>query len=113
MILNRLNKKETEELAQKKGWQVESDQNGVKRIIADGVLISSEGGYSALSVSIAAEPKKVKKHRLTTTVPTKGGPVEVEVGEFDHSYEAADYASEVNLPENNYKITEVEVGVVE
>jgi len=109
MILNRMEKKEIEKLATQRGWLVESDQNGLKRVVIDGVIIASDGSYSSMSMSMSAPPVKVKKHRLTTTVKTKNGDQEVVVGDFDHAYEASDYASETNLPENNYKVTEVEV----
>jgi len=113
MILNKLTVKEAEALATERDFDVESDQNGVKRIVIDGVIVEGGRYGGNLELSIAAVPKNVKKYRLTTAVKTKAGPLDVIVGDFEHSYEAADYASEANLPENNYKVSEVEVEVEE
>jgi hypothetical protein len=113
MILTRMDKKQTEAFAAERGWQVESDQNGLKRVVIDGVVIASDNSYSSLSMSVAAKPKKVKKYRLTTTVKTRTSDVEVIVGDFDHSYEADAYLSENNLLAESYKVAEIEAEEIE
>ena len=113
MILTRMDKKQTEALAAERGWQVESDQNGLRRVVIDGVVIACDNTYSAMAMSVAAKPKKVKKYRLTTTVKTRAGDVEVTVGDFDHSYEADAYLSDNNLLAESYKVAEIEAEEIE
>ena len=111
MRLLRLSTKDAEAEAARRGWPLVTNQNGVQRIEIDGAVIESGSTYTPLEFSIPAPTEKVKRFRLTTTVKTKAGDAEVIVGEFEHEHEAADYASETNLPMDNYKVSEVEAEV--
>ena len=107
MRLNRLDTKQAEQEAARRGWKIESNQNGVQRIEIGDAVIYSGSPYAALELSIPAARKKVSRFRLVIRHPQVPG--EVVVGDFEDTYQASNRASELDLDEKLYEIREVEV----
>ena len=106
MRLIRLDVKGIEREAVARGWTIESRQNGVNRVVIDGVVIDSGSVYTALEISIPAPPEMVKRHRLTLAVPSAP---EVVIGDFEDEYEAQVRGRELEVHEKYLRIDVVEV----
>lgn len=113
MILNKLSRGDAEKLATDRGFEIESDQNGIKRIVVDGIVIEAGRYGGNLELSVPATPKKVKKYRLTTTVKAKDGDIDVVLGDFDREEEAVKFEDLSGGTFSKTEIAEVEVEVSE
>lgn len=67
MELKKLDMKDALAALTARGYGVEADQYGIKRVTIDGMLL--QPGYSAIEVSIPKPPTMVKAVRLSLTDP--------------------------------------------
>lgn len=100
--LKKLGTKEAVKEIEKVGGFTESDQQGVQRVVLQGIIIDGSI-YSPLNISVQAPPAKVKRYQLALQI--KDTPVVL--GLFEYEYEAKDAAKD--LPEDKVSIKEVEV----
>lgn len=109
MRYDKLTSKEAEQEAARRGWKIESNQNGVSRIEIDGAVIDSGSPYTSIELSIPAKPKKVTRYRLVVKLPGALGDVETALGDYETHYEANTRLGEIGLEDRFAEIREVEV----
>jgi hypothetical protein len=84
MKLVKLDSKGAQREAAVRGWQIETNQLGVRRLVIDGAVIGCDSEYSAVSFSIPAAPEKVTRYRVVAKLLDKV----VDLGDYEERSEA-------------------------
>lgn len=101
-----LSVKEAEAEATRRGWKVETNQNGIQRIEVGDAVVTSGSTYASIELSVPVPPEKVTKFRLVAVTPWG---TEAVLGDFESSYEATNKAIDFGLEEGCRRIDEVQV----